>query len=143
MPVKKDDTETSQADRDVSGNAQEKNTSDQTDNTAPAAPVDRDDSDGRPADRLNIRQPRRDRPADAGLDRRRETPPWERDDAPKGSTSESVMTTDENGRTRVAGPTHYTHLADGRIVGGYGIGTHHTDADVNDGEPVAVTNTFG
>jgi hypothetical protein len=59
----------------------------------------------------------------------RETPVWERDDAPPGSTAESLLAF-ENGRpVRVAGPTHYVHLADGRIVGGYGGGTHYADLD--------------
>jgi hypothetical protein len=84
-----------------------------------------------------------DKPADVGVERRREVPPWERDDAPKGSTSESLLTTDEDGKVRVSGPTHYTHLADGRIVGTFGIGTHHTDADIDDGAPAAVVNHYG
>lgn len=64
---------------------------------------------------------------DATLDTKREVDPWDRDDAPKGSTSESLLTTDENGRRRVAGATHYMHLADGRIVAGYSGGTHYTE----------------
>jgi hypothetical protein len=67
---------------------------------------------------------------------------WERNDAPKGSTSESLLTTDESGKTVVADPTHYTHLANGRVVATYGIGTAHTDADYNDGQPVAVVTHF-
>ena len=71
-----------------------------------------------------------------------ETPPWAKDGAPKGSTSESLLTTDENGKLVVADPTHYTHLANGRVVATYGIGTHHTDENYNDGQPVAVVNHF-
>lgn len=59
----------------------------------------------------------------------RETPVWELPDAPPGSTAESLLVF-ENGRpVRVAGPTHYVHLADGRVIGGYGGGTHYADVD--------------
>lgn len=59
----------------------------------------------------------------------REKPVWELPDAPPGSTAESLLVF-ENGRpVRVAGPTHYVHLADGRVIGGYGGGTHHSDTD--------------
>lgn len=92
----------------------------------------------RPEGRSRIAQRDTGRRADVALDNRKEPEPWERDDAPKGSTASSLLTTDENGKVRVSGPTHYTHLADGRIVPTYGIGTHHTDADEDDGEPVAV-----
>jgi len=92
-------------------------------------------SAARPSGRSRVVQPDRSKPADVGIQRETEVPPWERDDAPKGSTSNSLMSTDDNGKPVVSGPTHYQHLVDGRIVGSYGIGTHHTDADVNDGEP--------
>jgi hypothetical protein len=63
----------------------------------------------------------------------RETPVWERDDAPPGSTEASLLVF-ENGRpVRVAGPTHYVHLADGRVIGGYGGGTHHSEPGENGG----------
>ena len=82
-------------------------------------------------------------PADVGkVGNKVETPPWEKDGAPKGSTSESLLTTDDNGKPVVADPTHYTHLANGQVVATYGIGTHHTDADYNDGQPVAVVSHF-
>lgn len=61
--------------------------------------------------------------------RTREVPVWEQDDAPAGSTAESLLVF-ENGRpVRVAGPTHYCHLADGRVIGGFGGGTHYADVD--------------
>lgn len=60
--------------------------------------------------------------------REKETPVWERDDAPPGSTSESLLVFEGGVPVRVAGPTHYMHLADGSIVGGYGGGTHHSEA---------------
>lgn len=81
-------------------------------------------------------------PADVQVGNKQETPPWERDDAPKGSTSESLLAKDENGKDVVADPTHYTHLANGQVVATYGIGTHHTDAAFNDGQPVAVVAHF-
>ena len=53
---------------------------------------------------------------------------WERDDAPAGSTEGSLLVHDAGGNpVRIAGPTHYHHLADGRIVGGYSGGTHYDD----------------
>ena len=60
--------------------------------------------------------------------RERETPVWEKDDAPPGSTSESLLVFEGGFPVRVAGPTHYQHLADGRVVGGYGGGTHFSEA---------------
>lgn len=59
------------------------------------------------------------------LDTTRETPLWEQDDAPDGSTESSLLVYENGVPVRVSGPTHYAHLANGEIVGGYGIGTHH------------------
>lgn len=87
---------------------------------------------------VNIVQRNPAKAADVKVGTPVETPPWEREDAPPGSTSESLLTTDENGKKVVADPTHYTHLANGRVVATYGIGTHHTDADYNDGRPVPI-----
>ena len=62
----------------------------------------------------------------------KEIPVWHPDHEshpPAGSTEQSLLVF-ENGRpVRVAGPTHYHHLADGRIVGGYGHATHYADVD--------------
>lgn len=58
-----------------------------------------------------------------------ETPVWELPDAPPGSTSESLLVMERGIPVRVAGPTHYVHLADGRIIGGYGGGTLYADVD--------------
>ena len=63
----------------------------------------------------------------AQLDTTREKPVWEQDDAPPGSTSESLLVFEGGRPVRVAGPTHYVHLADGRIVGGYGGCTHYSE----------------
>lgn len=57
----------------------------------------------------------------------REVPVWEQPDAPPGSTAESLLVFERGVPVRVAGPTHYVHLADGRIVGGYGGGTHYSE----------------
>ena len=73
-----------------------------------------------------------------GLDTSREVPLWERDDAPDGSTESSLLVYENGVPVRVSGPTHYTHLANGQIVGGYGIGTH---ADMGDG-PVPIVAHF-
>lgn len=62
----------------------------------------------------------------------REKPVWEADDAPPGSTSESLLVFERGIPVRVAGPTHYVHLADGRIVGGYGGGTHFSEPVTDD-----------
>lgn len=58
----------------------------------------------------------------------RETPVWELPDAPPGSTGESLLVFERGYPVRVAGPTHYQHLADGRVTGGYGGGTHYSEA---------------
>ena len=65
---------------------------------------------------------------------------WEADDAPAGSTSESLLYYENGLPVRVSGPTHFHHLADGSVVGGYGIGTHHTDVD---GSVTPITATYG
>lgn len=57
----------------------------------------------------------------------RVTPVWEREDAPKGSTRASLMVFDRGQAVRVHGPTHYHHLADGRVTVGYSGGTHHSE----------------
>jgi hypothetical protein len=66
----------------------------------------------------------------------REKPVWEADDAPPGSTAESLLVFEGGRPVRVAGPTHYVHLADGRVVGGFGGGTHHSDTDEEGNERV-------
>jgi len=72
----------------------------------------------------------------------KETPVWARDDAPPGSTEASLLVF-ENGRpVRVAGPTHYVHLADGRVVGGYGGGTHWAEPG-EDGGPDTIIRIVG
>ena len=73
--------------------------------------------------------------ADVSIDNSREVPIWEQDDAPDGSTAESLFVYERGQAVRVAGPTHYHHLADGRIVGGYGIGTHYSTPGDNPGDP--------
>jgi ketosteroid isomerase-like protein len=52
---------------------------------------------------------------------------WEHEDAPAGSTSASLAVVENGRKTRVHGPTHYHHLADGRVVAGYTTGTHHVE----------------
>lgn len=52
---------------------------------------------------------------------------WEDKDAPKGSTSASLAVVEGGRKVRVHGPTHYHHLADGRVLAGYNGGTHHTE----------------
>lgn len=64
--------------------------------------------------------------------REKEIPVWELPDAPPGSTAESLLVFERGVPVRVAGPTHYQHLADGRIVGGYGGGTHYSEAVTDD-----------
>ena len=68
--------------------------------------------------------------------REKVVPVWERDDAPPGSTSESLLVFENGIPVRVAGPTHYCHLADGRVVGGFGGGTHYADVDENGNQRV-------
>lgn len=57
----------------------------------------------------------------------REAPYWEHPDAPPGSTRASLAVLEGGRKVRVHGPTHYHHLADGRVVAGYTGGTHHTE----------------
>lgn len=56
-----------------------------------------------------------------------EAPYWEHKDAPAGSTKESLAVVEGGRKVRVHGPTHYHHLADGRVVAGYTGGTHHSE----------------
>jgi hypothetical protein len=81
--------------------------------------------------------------ANVDLERSKEVPLWERDDAPKGSTSESLLHYENGQPVRVSGPTHYSSLADGRLIGGYGIGTHHSEE--KDGQEVItpIVATYG
>jgi hypothetical protein len=58
---------------------------------------------------------------------------WEAEDAPPGSTKESLAVVENGRKVRVQGPTHYHHLADGRVVASYTGGTHHTEPG-EDGE---------
>ena len=46
---------------------------------------------------------------------------------PPGSHSESLLVYERGVPVRVAGPTHYHQLADGRVIGGYSGGTDHDD----------------
>ncbi|HEV2244900.1 MAG TPA: hypothetical protein VGR98_27950 [Streptosporangiaceae bacterium] len=62
----------------------------------------------------------------------REVPVWELPDAPPGSTSESLLVFERGIPVRVAGPTHYMHLADGRVMGGYGGGTLYSEPVLDD-----------
>lgn len=68
--------------------------------------------------------------------REKAKPVWEADDAPPGSTSESLLVFENGMPVRVAGPTHYVHLADGRVIGGYGGGTHYSDVDEDGNERI-------
>lgn len=73
------------------------------------------------------------------------TPVWEQDDAPPGSTAESLLVFENGIPVRVAGPTHYLHLADGRVVGGYGGGTHYSEAVTDENGKVTenITRVIG
>jgi hypothetical protein len=70
---------------------------------------------------------------------KRELPVWHPDHPsgpPPGSTEESLLVFEGSRPVRVAGPTHYVHLADGRVIGGYGGGTHHSDLDEHGNERI-------
>src|SRR5258708_33919948 len=57
---------------------------------------------------------------------KKEIPVWHPDhesSPPPGSTEESLLVFEGGRPVRVAGPTHSVHLADGRVIGGYGGGT--------------------
>ena len=55
---------------------------------------------------------------------------------PAGSTAESLLVFEGGRPVKVAGPTHYCHLADGRVVGGFGGGTHYSEPDGKGGEKI-------
>lgn len=99
---------------------------DETDQTPETRSEPRDTRPEPDRNGLRIERPTRRAPE---LDTTRETPLWERDDAPAGSTEESLLVHENGKPVRVAGPTHYGHLANGAIVGSYGVGTHHDDGD--------------
>lgn len=97
-----------------------------------------------PKSKINLPDPAalaaaRESSADVALDTSREVPVWDQDDAPRGSTAESLLVYERGVPVRVAGPTHYHHLVDGRILGGYTGGTHHTEPGENEGDPDRVT----
>jgi hypothetical protein len=75
----------------------------------------------------------------------KEIPVWDPrhpSDPPPGSTAESLLVFEGGRPVRVAGPTHYQHLADGRVVGGYGGGTHYSEAVLDEaGDVVGETVT--
>lgn len=73
-----------------------------------------------------LTQARKEQLGDA-VGEEKETPVWEAEDAPPGSTSESLLVFERGRPVRVAGPTHYHHLADGRVIGGFAGGTHFDD----------------
>lgn len=81
-----------------------------------------------------------------GVEKQEIIPVWdERRGAPPGSTAESLLIFDHKGDPEaVAPPTHYHHLANGRVVGGYTSGTHHTEVD-DDGNDVItpIINVYG
>jgi hypothetical protein len=102
---------------------------DEPQDTPPPAAA-RIDADGLQATRKSA--------AAAELDNEREVPVWEADDAPAGSTASSLLVYERGKPVRVQGPTHYHHLADGRVGVGYNGGTHHTEPG-EDGGPDKVT----
>lgn len=71
------------------------------------------------------------------VEKTKEVPVWEQDDAPDGSTHASLLVYERGVPVAVAPPTHYHHLADGRITTGYSGGTHYTEVD-EDGNDVIV-----
>lgn len=66
-------------------------------------------------------------PPAAPVEVSRPTPVWELDGAPAGSTRDSLMVWERGEPVRVSGPTHYVHLADGRVLTHYAGGTHFTE----------------
>lgn len=72
------------------------------------------------------------------LEDAKEVPVWEHEDAPAGSTAGSLMVYERGKPVRVSGPTHYHHLADGRVVAAYNGGTHHSEPG-EDGGPDKIT----
>lgn len=66
----------------------------------------------------------------AAVGEEKEIPVWHPDHEskpPAGSTQESLLVLERGVPVRVAGPTHYHQLADGRVLGGYSGGTHYDD----------------
>ncbi len=94
-------------------------------------------------DDFNKIQDMRESGADVSLDTTHELPPWEHEDAPAGSTEGSLLVYERGVAVRVAGPTHYVHLADGRVKAGYGIGTHYSEPGARKGGPDKITPIIG
>lgn len=67
------------------------------------------------------------------LEAKKAPKPWEREDAPPGSTSGSLMVYRGGEPVRVSGPTHYHHLADGRVLAHYNGGTEYSEPGENGG----------
>lgn len=73
----------------------------------------------------------------AELDNKRELPVWHPDHEskpPAGSTEGSLLVVDKSGTPiRVSGPTHYHHLANGKVLTGFSVGTHYSEPGENGG----------
>lgn len=61
---------------------------------------------------------------------------WEADGVPDTASAESLYHRNEHGAKVFAPPTHYHHLADGRVVVGYSGGTQVSEPDGNGGERI-------
>lgn len=57
---------------------------------------------------------------------------WEHPDVPPGTTKESLAVVENGQKIRPHGPTHYHHLADGRVIADYTSGTHYTEPGDDD-----------
>lgn len=69
--------------------------------------------------------------AEQPLDTETEVPVWLREDAPAGSTESSLLVYERGRPVRVSGPTHYHHLADGRVIAHHNGGTHYAEPGEN------------
>lgn len=71
------------------------------------------------------------------VEKHEEPKPWELPDAPPGSTASSLMVWNNQGKpVKVLGPTHYQHLADGRVIPGYNGATHYSEPTPDGGERI-------
>lgn len=67
---------------------------------------------------------------------------WEAEGVPAGAHHESLYVRDETGAKHFAPPTHYHHLADGRVVAGYSGGTLYSEPGPN-GKGERITRIIG
>jgi hypothetical protein len=68
---------------------------------------------------------------------------WEAEGVPDTASSSSLYYVGDDGAKHFQPPTHYLHLADGRVVAGYSGGTHYTEPGKKKGDPDRTLRIIG